>query len=397
MRGWLRTGLAAALLGSTALASADALPLGGISTAGPPPDALTTLLASVTCNPCWGNATGTTTPLYSGPLAAAIAGFSGPTSVMSTWSGGVLDTTNDRLIVWGGGHTDYTGNEVYAFSLPSLSWSIILGPSNPAGMSGTSGVMPDGNPSSRHTYDGLAFLPVQHKMVTLSGAVATSGDASSSWLFDVNADSWVQTSTQPSVNGQCCGNDLAFDSGTGHAFGSNNLINNMVEYNPATDTWSTFGANNPLGSGATSVMGVVDPVDEIMLFIGGGNLSYVNLTGGSKGAITTPTVTGDATLKNANGPGVVWDPNRHLFVGWMGDAKVYEITPNIGGTWTSAVVNPNASNTVVPTCQDANGNCTGNPGHQTNGTWGRWQYDATHGGFFFGVNSTSDDVFVYKR
>src|SRR5262245_33687406 len=33
------------------------------------------------------------------------------------WSGGVMDTLRNRLIIWGGGHSDYSGNEVYALNL----------------------------------------------------------------------------------------------------------------------------------------------------------------------------------------------------------------------------------------------------------------------------------------
>ncbi|MBN1377797.1 MAG: hypothetical protein JXA04_01025, partial [Gammaproteobacteria bacterium] len=38
-------------------------------------------------------------------------GYTGPQSVMAAWSGGAYDSSRDRLIVWGGGHEDYAGNE----------------------------------------------------------------------------------------------------------------------------------------------------------------------------------------------------------------------------------------------------------------------------------------------
>src|SRR5262249_44143633 len=34
--------------------------------------------------------------------------------VIKAWSGGMADTARNRLIVWGGGHNDYYGNEIYA-------------------------------------------------------------------------------------------------------------------------------------------------------------------------------------------------------------------------------------------------------------------------------------------
>ena len=55
-------------------------------------------------------------------------GDAGPSSIMLAWSGGTLDTKRNRLLVWGGGHGDYAGNELYAFDLNNLQWSRIWGP-----------------------------------------------------------------------------------------------------------------------------------------------------------------------------------------------------------------------------------------------------------------------------
>jgi len=55
-------------------------------------------------------------------------------AVMVAWSGGVFDTDRDRLVVWGGGHSDYGGNEVYAFgplSSDTPRWERLTDPSNP--------------------------------------------------------------------------------------------------------------------------------------------------------------------------------------------------------------------------------------------------------------------------
>src|SRR5215470_3874736 len=45
-----------------------------------------------------------------------------PSYIMRAWSGGAYDTKRDRFIIWGGGHGDYGGNEVYAFDVNTLSW-----------------------------------------------------------------------------------------------------------------------------------------------------------------------------------------------------------------------------------------------------------------------------------
>lgn len=366
-------------------------PFGGAATSGGA-DALTTLLAP-TCSGCWAHASGTHLPAYSGPLAAAIRGNTGPVSVMSTWSGATLDTSAERLIVWGGGHTDYTGNEVYAFSLTNLTWAELTLPSNPAGYGGTSGTMPDGNPASRHTYDGLIFLPSNKKMLSVGGAIATNGFSDGhAWKFDTVGLTWALTSNNPALNGECCGQLAAYDSGTTHVFSGNNLQNGIIEYDPGADTWSAFGSTTLTNN--TSSSAAVDPIDEIMVSVGGGAINYVELTGVNKGTVHTPAVSGDTTLQNATAPGFVWHAGSGKFVGWNGGTTVYLLTPVIGGTWISAAHTVNVANTVTPLCSDA-GDCSSTTGHSNNGTFGRWQYDTPHN-TFAAVNTIDDDLYFYK-
>jgi hypothetical protein len=72
------------------------------------------------------------------------------------WSSGAMDTKRNRLIVWGGGHGDYSGNELYAFSLDDLTMRRLTDPAPPPTASCVDAT-PDGTqPVSRHTYDGLA-------------------------------------------------------------------------------------------------------------------------------------------------------------------------------------------------------------------------------------------------
>src|SRR5262249_16811852 len=81
---------------------------------------------------------------------------------------------SDSLIVWGGGHSDYAGNEVYAFNLATLSWTEVTNPSSTAG-GDNNGVLSDGTPVSRHTYDGMTFISGTNQMFETSGADAPAG------------------------------------------------------------------------------------------------------------------------------------------------------------------------------------------------------------------------------
>lgn len=86
--------------------------------------------------------------------------------IFKGWGGAAYDTARDRLYVWGGGHANYAGNEVYGFDMKELYWSRLTDPSPyPA-----SGVLhADGAPMARHTYDTLAYLPTIDRMIVPGG------------------------------------------------------------------------------------------------------------------------------------------------------------------------------------------------------------------------------------
>src|ERR1035438_1259197 len=48
------------------------------------------------------------------------------------WSGGAADDQHQRLILWGGGHSDYAGNEVFVLNLNGTpSWQLFKYPTTP--------------------------------------------------------------------------------------------------------------------------------------------------------------------------------------------------------------------------------------------------------------------------
>ena len=65
----------------------------------------------------------------------------GNPTAMLYYSGGAYDTRRNRLIVWGGGHAAYDGNEVYAFDVAAGKWSRLTEPT--------------AEPPSVHSYDQL--------------------------------------------------------------------------------------------------------------------------------------------------------------------------------------------------------------------------------------------------
>lgn len=81
---------------------------------------------------------------------------------MSAWSGGDYDTKRDRLIVWGGGHMDYGGNELYTFDIVTMKWRNENNPNTTLTIdknSPESAYYMDGTPVSRHTYNYIKYVP----------------------------------------------------------------------------------------------------------------------------------------------------------------------------------------------------------------------------------------------
>lgn len=115
-------------------------------------------------------------------------GVCGPTSVISEWSGAALDTKRSRLILFGGGHADYAGNELYAFDVNKLAWERMTDPF-PNPKDDDSDENEDGTPQSRHSYGGLAYLGHRDRFFALGGSVYRSGHGACDrvWTFDLAA------------------------------------------------------------------------------------------------------------------------------------------------------------------------------------------------------------------
>src|SRR5574343_154153 len=100
------------------------------------------------------------------PGIAPWRGANGFESIVTAWSGAVWDEANKRLLITGGGHADYAGNEVYAWSVVTAAFTRLNNPTGSIGNTGTlndglDATVPayfDGRPRSAHTYNHLLML-----------------------------------------------------------------------------------------------------------------------------------------------------------------------------------------------------------------------------------------------
>lgn len=324
-------------------------------------------------------------PAYDGPLAGAIHGDTGPTAIMSAWNGAALDTTLNRLIVFGGGHRDYWGNEVYAFSLNSLAWTELSLPSDPgsscsSAQNGCSGpTFADGQPTPVHTYGSPTYIPSINAVFSLAGATNV-GYTGHYWLFGFAENEWTDDLVPPTAAGGGSSNVSALDPTTGNVFGmpygpiGGQTTHGLFEYAPANDSWTVHGEEF---APDYHMSAAIDPVHRYFVVVGGGYMHAYSLTDGS---LVQSNSSGDQAIPNGNAPGIAWDSATGKFVGWNGGATVYVLDPS---TWVWTTVDPSPTNSVTPT--DPN----------ETGTFGRFQYDAAQNVFVL-VNSVNENVFLYK-
>lgn len=333
--------------------------------------------------------------LYHGPLASEIHAAEGPAAVVNDWSGGALDTKRNKLIIWGGGHNGYAGNEVYAFNLNTLKWERLSNPSSIAGYDGKSGEYPDGTPASTHTYDAITYLPDPYDglFASILPSVYQTGTSSRvTWFFDLKTDTWKKLC--PALEGSIGNSMTAYDPATGHVWEQGGVFSGdvyILEYDPRENAWTR--RNNGSDSLPYYVQTVaIDPVEHLLVAAGGGtNLMFQHLPTlaavdvwnlEKPGNAKTPIRSGPTDVENADSPGFVWYPPGKVFVGWpnRGDA-IYALDPN---TWTWKMHPPAAGNRVVPRPSTAPG-----------GTFGRFQYVPSMRVFVL-VNAPDQNVYIYK-
>jgi hypothetical protein len=101
-----------------------------------------------------------------------------PSKIILPWSSFAWDSNRGDIILYGGGHANYPGNDVYRWHSSNLQWERASLPSEiyndpVAGFLAIDGV--DNAPISSHTYDNNIFLPIVDRFQTWGGAAYNNG------------------------------------------------------------------------------------------------------------------------------------------------------------------------------------------------------------------------------
>ncbi len=301
-------------------------------------------------------------------------------SVINAWCSGAYDTKRDQYIVWGGGHGDYSGNEIYAFSMKTFTWKRLTEPSAfPPGdpnNSGDKGAHPDNAPISRHSYDMIDYLPGADRFICAGGfGIWRSGQFNdfNTYLFDFDTKVWSIKAKVP-----CYGSNTAVGpDGRLWMQGDYGANTALTAYDPKTDTWTKYapwgGWLNPYKTSE------IDPVNNKFVMVGNQECRIWDLNNPLAAGVRAAT-TGATEIQNVNYPGVSYDPVAKKIFAWGSGSTVYNLdVPTL--VWSS---------------RQTTGRNTTPPKATYNGTNGRIRYVPSLKVFVV-INHVDENVFVFRN
>lgn len=291
--------------------------------------------------------------------------------MIDAWSSGWGDTTRNRLCAWGGGHNDYSGNEVYCYDLGTKKLTRLDNPSNPSPT--CSAAYSDNTPSSRHNYGGLAYMPNVDRVFNFGSVPFCPGGGfiSDTWTLNPallgsgGTNGWTQSGLTLGNGGIHPANDLGnsqaqYDPNTGLVF-VNESQSGFWSYNFGTNSYTHLSNTT---SNSLHDSSVIDPNRKLFIFFGDGAVKTISIATGSSWTVNTKVGTGCTALMNSNSPGLQYDSDRDRIIGW----------PNFGPS--ILVYNPTADTCTTETYvanAPPDSHHSGSPSTST-GTWGRFEF-----------------------
>ncbi len=259
-------------------------------------------------------------------------------NIIAAWNGGIADQSRNRMIIWGGGHNDYYGNELYALDLNQLSMMRLNDPSplypGPPPLPCNS-AMPDGKPNARHTYGGLTYIAHADRMYVFGGIVACTngGGSDDTWTLDLKTLKW--SSMDPHKGQQprtIIGVTMSdYDPNTKLVFMQN--LRDFYSYNYDTNFYSRLQFDQRDVS--YHMTAVIDPQRKLFIMFGGqwednGGVKVISIVPHSNYQVQdwNAQVKGCEAIRNAAYPGLAYDPVQHAIVGWSGGNNVYVFNPD---------------------------------------------------------------------
>lgn len=259
-------------------------------------------------------------------------------NIVLAWGAAAFNSSEDKMYIWGGGHHDYYGNEVYELDFLQNSVKRITDPGFPAdpdARPAQTELAPfDGSqPNSRHTYDGMAYLQQDGLIWAFSGSLASkaSGNDNLTWLFDIGNNRWNLDNSKGDIPRAVYGAVSAYDNATDTIFMHDR--NALYSYKYAADggRYTKLSAPTSLGLG---INGVIDPNTNVFHIIGGGSHKAYRLAPETGYIEIDIPKSGDSDIVDAWSPGLAYNSKTKKINGWFGDGKLYEFDSELQ-SWSS--------------------------------------------------------------
>lgn len=293
-----------------------------------------------------------------------------PTNKIDAWTSLVVDPRSSKLYsVAGGGHVDYSGNEVDGLdlSVEVPSWSQLLAPTPAAQVVASASFYADNHPTSRHHYYGLMYVGQGDLFVLLAGSRWGDGGVPQAMAsYNITANTYNGPGTHPNVTGNWNAQvgTMTVDPSTGNIYGvANNTASRWTQSN------NTLADLNPSGPSPYGyyTSAAFDSTRGRAFFLGGGNADHhvLNVAGNT---FSLATITG-AAAGNVMDPGqaMVYVPalDAYLVRGAGAGGAVYQINAS---TFAATVFTTSGGGSILATL---------------NGPFNKFLYVPALGGFVY--------------
>ena len=297
-------------------------------------------------------------------------------ATVTAWGGACLNTVGCYydgafhagifIILFGGGHGDYAGNEVYSYgpiNSESPGFKRLTDPTVP----GVENTARDGsgNPVSRHTYDTLAYDAAANRMLCLGApgyfSLGNAYNACDAFDFDTNTWSALADLTTGGGGTGSVSACTVIDGTYAWVWpmGNGQYLNRIALSGDARTTYAKDFPATRYG-----VKAGYDPVHEIMAWCSGSTVYAFDLRNPGSNVEYSPTTSGTAPTTGAP---MAWDNANACFKVWADSGKtLFTLTPGAnpysgGDTWVWTSTTPAGGATPAA--------------ETTNGTHGRFQYN----------------------
>lgn len=297
-------------------------------------------------------------------------------ATVTAWGGACLNTVGCYydgafhagifIILFGGGHGDYGGNEVYSYgpiNSESPGFKRLTDPTVP----GVENTARDGsgNPVSRHTYDTLAYDAAANRMLCLGapGYFSLGNAYNACDAFDFDTNTWTALADLTTGGGGTGSVSACTVIDGTYAWvwpmGNGQYLNRIALSGDARTTYAKDFPTTRYGAKAG-----YDPVHEIMAWCSGSTVYAFDLRNPGSNVEYSPTTSGTAPTTGAP---MAWDNANACFKVWADSGKtLFTLTPGAnpysgGDTWVWTSTTPAGGATPAA--------------ETTNGTHGRFQYN----------------------